>query len=147
MAANFAVGVNAVYKRAETAARILGETYDVEIIEAHHRHKVDAPSGTALKIGEVVSKALGRELGEVARHGREGDTGERSTKEIGFHAIRGGDIVGEHTVLFVGAGERVEITVRSQSRMTYAAGAVRAAKWLRGRPAGLYDMSDVLGLK
>jgi 4-hydroxy-tetrahydrodipicolinate reductase len=147
MAANFAVGVNAVYKLAETAARILGETYDVEIIEAHHRHKVDAPSGTALKIGEVVSKALGRELGEVARHGREGDTGERSTKEIGFHAIRGGDIVGEHTVLFVGAGERVEITVRSQSRMTYAAGAVRAAKWLRGRPAGLYDMSDVLGLK
>jgi 4-hydroxy-tetrahydrodipicolinate reductase len=147
MAANFAVGVNALYKLAETAARILGDGYDVEIIEAHHRHKVDAPSGTALKIGEVVSKALSRDLGDVARHGRKGDTGERSTKEIGFHAIRGGDIVGEHTVLFAGAGERVEITVRSQSRMTYAAGAVRAAKWLSGKPAGLYDMFDVLGLK
>ena len=147
MAANFAVGVNAVYKLAETAARILGDSYDVEIIEAHHRHKVDAPSGTALKIGEVLAKALHRELGQVAKHGREGDTGERPTKQIGFHAIRGGDIVGEHTVLFAGAGERVEITVRSQSRMTYAAGAVRAAKWLRGKPAGLYDMFDVLGLK
>jgi 4-hydroxy-tetrahydrodipicolinate reductase len=147
MAANFAVGVNAVYKLAETAARILGDDYDVEIIEAHHRHKVDAPSGTALKIGEVLAKALNRSLGQVARHGREGDTGERSSKEIGFHAIRGGDIVGEHTVLFAGAGERVEITVRSQSRMTYAAGAVRAAKWLRGKPPGLYDMFDVLGLK
>jgi 4-hydroxy-tetrahydrodipicolinate reductase len=147
MAANFAVGVNAVYKLAESAARILGDSYDVEIIEAHHRHKVDAPSGTALKIGEVLAKALHRELGGVARHGREGDTGERPAKEIGFHAIRGGDIVGEHTVLFAGAGERVEITVRSQSRMTYAAGAVRAAKWLPGKPAGLYDMFDVLGLK
>jgi 4-hydroxy-tetrahydrodipicolinate reductase len=147
MAANFAVGVNAVYKLAETAARILGDSYDVEVIEAHHRHKVDAPSGTALKIGEVLAKALNRELPRVAKHGREGDTGERPAKEIGFHAIRGGDIVGEHTVLFAGAGERVEITVRSQSRMTYAAGAVRAAKWLRNKPAGLYDMFDVLGLK
>jgi 4-hydroxy-tetrahydrodipicolinate reductase len=147
MAANFAVGVNAVYKLAETAARILGDGYDVEIIESHHRHKVDAPSGTALKIGEVLAKALGRELPQVAKHGREGDTGERPAKQIGFHAIRGGDIVGEHTVLFAGAGERVEIIVRSQSRMTYAAGALRAAKWLRGKPAGLYDMSDVLGLK
>jgi 4-hydroxy-tetrahydrodipicolinate reductase len=147
MAANFAVGVNAVYKLADTAARILGDDYDVEIIEAHHRHKVDAPSGTALKIGEVLAKALNRNLGQVSRHGREGETGERPAKQIGFHAIRGGDIVGEHTVLFAGAGERVEITVRSQSRMTYAAGAVRAAKWLRGKPAGLYDMFDVLGLK
>ncbi|HUQ73531.1 MAG TPA: 4-hydroxy-tetrahydrodipicolinate reductase [Burkholderiales bacterium] len=147
MAANFAVGVNAVYKLADTAARILGDDYDIEIIEAHHRHKVDAPSGTALKIGEVVAKALKRNLSEVASHGREGDTGERPQKQIGFHAIRGGDIVGEHTVVFAGAGERVEITVRSQSRMTYAAGAVRAAKWLRGKPAGLYDMFDVLGLK
>jgi 4-hydroxy-tetrahydrodipicolinate reductase len=147
MAANFAVGVNAVYKLAETAARILGDSYDVEIVEAHHRHKVDAPSGTALKIGDVIAKALNRDLGKVARHGREGDTGERPAREIGFHAIRGGDIVGEHTVLFAGAGERVEITVRSQSRMTYAAGAVRAAKWLRGKPAGLYDMFDVLGLR
>ena len=147
MAANFAVGVNAVYKLAETAARILGEGYDVEIIEAHHRHKVDAPSGTALKIGDVVARALHRDLGHVARHGREGDTGERPSTQIGFHAIRGGDIVGEHTVLFAGAGERVEITVRSQSRMTYATGAVRAAKWLHGKPPGLYDMFDVLGLK
>jgi len=147
MAANFAVGVNAAYKLAETAAKILGDGYDVEILEAHHRHKVDAPSGTALKLGEVVAQALGRSLGDVARHGREGETGERPSKQIGFHAIRGGDIVGEHTVLFAGLGERVEITVRSQSRMTYALGALRAAKWLRGKPAGLYDMFDVLGLR
>ena len=147
MAANFAVGVNAAYKLAETAAKILGEGYDVEIIEAHHRHKVDAPSGTALKLGEVVAGALGRKLPDVARHGRQGDTGERPPKQIGFHAIRGGDIVGEHTVVFAGLGERVEIVVRSQSRMTYAAGALRAAKWLRGKPAGLYDMFDVLGLR
>ena len=146
MAANFAVGVNAAYKLAETAAGILGEHYDVEIIEAHHRHKVDAPSGTALKLGEIVAKALNRKLSGVARHGRQGQTGARPEKEIGFHAIRGGDIVGEHTVLFAGPGERVEITVRSQSRMTYAAGALRAAKFLQGRSAGLYDMADVLGL-
>jgi len=147
MAANFAVGVNAAYKLAESAAQILGEDYDVEIIEAHHKHKVDAPSGTALKLGEVVAQALGRKLTEVARHGREGQTGERPGKQIGFHAIRGGDIVGEHTVVFAGLGERVEIVVRSQSRMTYAVGALRAAKWLRGKPAGLYDMFDVLGLR
>ena len=147
MAANFAVGVNALYKLAENAARILGEGYDVEIIEAHHRHKVDAPSGTALSLGEIVARALNRRLGDVARHGREGDTGERPAKQIGFHAIRGGDIVGEHTVLFAGLGERVELTVRSQSRMTYAAGALRAAKWLRGKRPGLYDMFDVLGLR
>jgi 4-hydroxy-tetrahydrodipicolinate reductase len=147
MAANFAVGVNAAYKLAQTAAKILGDGYDVEILEAHHRHKADAPSGTALKLGEVVAQALGRKLGDVARHGREGETGERPVKQIGFHAIRGGDIVGEHTVLFAGPGERVEITVRSQSRMTYAVGALRAAKWLRGKPAGLYDMFDVLGLR
>ena len=143
---NFAVGVNVVFKLAETAARILGDGYDVEIIEAHHRHKADAPSGTALKLGEVVAKALNRKLTEVARHGRQGDTGERPARQIGFHAIRGGDIVGEHTVIFAGQGERVEVTVRSQSRMTYAAGALRAAKFLEGRPAGLYDMADVLGL-
>jgi 4-hydroxy-tetrahydrodipicolinate reductase len=147
MAANFAVGVNAACKLVETAAAILGEGYDVEIIEAHHRHKVDAPSGTALKLGEVVAKALNRKLSEVARHGREGDTGERPPSQIGFHAVRGGDIVGEHTVIFAGLGERVEVTVRSQSRMTYALGALRAAKWLQGRAPGLYDMSDVLGLK
>jgi 4-hydroxy-tetrahydrodipicolinate reductase len=144
---NFAVGVNVVFRLAQTAAAALGDAYDVEIVEAHHRHKVDAPSGTALKLGELVANALGRELGKVAAHGRSGDTGERPAGTIGFHAIRGGDIVGEHTVIFAGAGERVEVAVRSQSRMTYAAGAVRAAKWLRGRGPGLYDMFDVLGLK
>jgi len=146
MAANFAVGVNAAYKLAETAARILGDGYDVEIIEAHHRHKVDAPSGTALRLGEVVAKALNRKLSDVARHGRSGETGERPEKQIGFHAIRGGDLVGEHTVMFAGQGERLEVTVRSQSRMTYAAGALRAAKFLQDRAPGLYDMADVLGL-
>jgi len=146
MAANFAVGVNAAYKLAETAARILGDGYDVEIIEAHHRHKIDAPSGTALRLGEVVAKALNRKLSEVARHGRSGETGERPEKQIGFHAIRGGDVVGEHTVMFAGQGERLEVTVRSQSRMTYAAGALRAAKFLQNRAPGLYDMADVLGL-
>jgi 4-hydroxy-tetrahydrodipicolinate reductase len=147
MAANFAVGVNALYKLAETAARILGEGYDVEIIEAHHRQKVDAPSGTALKLGDVVAKALNKNLSDVARHGRHGEPGARPAAEIGFHAVRGGDIVGEHTVIFSGTGERVEVTVRSQSRMTYALGALRAAKWLKGRAPGLYDMGDVLGLR
>jgi 4-hydroxy-tetrahydrodipicolinate reductase len=146
MAANFAVGVNAAYKLAETAARILGQGYDVEIIEAHHRHKVDAPSGTALKLGEVVATALNRDLSAVATHGRKGETGERDPNAIGFHAVRGGDIVGEHTVMFVGLGERLEITVRSQSRATYAAGALRAAKFLKNKGPGLYDMADVLGL-
>jgi 4-hydroxy-tetrahydrodipicolinate reductase len=144
MAANFAVGVNATYKLAETAARILGDAYDVEIVEAHHRNKVDAPSGTALQLGQVVAKALNRPLQPV--HGRKGDVRERTAKEIGFHSIRGGDMVGEHTVIFAGTGERVEVTVRSQSRATYAAGALRAAKWLQGRPARLYGMADVLSL-
>lgn len=144
---NFAIGVNVVFRLAQTAAKALGDAYDVEIVEAHHRHKVDAPSGTALLLGELVAKALGRDLAQVATHGREGDTGERPAKAIGFHSIRGGDIVGEHTVIFAGAGERVEVSVRSQSRMTYAAGALRAAKWLQGRGPGLYDMFDVLGLK
>lgn len=144
---NFAVAVNVLFKLAETAAGALGEAYDVEILEAHHRHKVDAPSGTALKLGEVVARALQRDLKKVAVHGREGETGERPPKAIGFHALRGGDIVGEHTVLFAGTGERLELTVRSQSRATYAHGAVRAAKWLEGRPPGLYDMFDVLGLR
>jgi 4-hydroxy-tetrahydrodipicolinate reductase len=147
MSPNFAVGVNVLFKVVETAAHALGEGYDVEIVEAHHRHKVDAPSGTALKLGEVIASALKTDLSAAAAHGRHGDTGERPAKQIGFHALRGGDVVGEHTVLFLGAGERLELAVRSQSRMTYAAGAVRAAKWLRGRPAGLYDMFDVLGLK
>jgi 4-hydroxy-tetrahydrodipicolinate reductase len=144
---NFAVGVNAVFKLAETAARILGDDFDVEIVEAHHRHKIDAPSGTALRLGEIVAGALGRRLDQVAVHGRHGDTGVRPAQAIGFHAIRGGDIVGEHTVIFAGQGERVEVAVRSQSRATYAIGALRAAKWLRGRAPGLYDMADVLGLK
>jgi len=146
MSPNFAVGVNAVFKLADVAARILGEGYDVEIVEAHHRHKVDAPSGTALKLGEIIAASLKRDLRKTAKHGREGDTGVRPAKQIGFHAIRGGDIVGEHTVIFAGTGERVEVTVRSQSRMTYALGALRAAKFLRGKRAGLYDMNDVLGL-
>jgi 4-hydroxy-tetrahydrodipicolinate reductase len=144
---NFAVGVNVVFQLAESAARALGEDFDVEIVEAHHRQKVDAPSGTALEIGRLVALALGEKLDRVAAYGRRGDTGARPRKEIGFHAIRGGDIVGEHSVIFAGQGERVEVTVRSQSRMTYALGALRAAKWLRGRPPGLYGMRDVLGLR
>jgi 4-hydroxy-tetrahydrodipicolinate reductase len=147
MSPNFAVGVNAIFKLAEVAAGILGDDFDVEIIEAHHRQKVDAPSGTALKLGEIVAKTLKRDLGKVAVHGREGDTGARPARQIAFHAIRGGDIVGEHTVIFAGAGERVEVTIRSQSRMTYALGALRAARFLRGKRPGLYDMNDVLGLK
>lgn len=146
MAANFAVGVNTVYKLAENAARILGDAYDVEIVEAHHRHKVDAPSGTALELGRIVAKTLGRELANAASYGRKGDIGERKAKEIGFHAIRGGDIVGEHTVIFAGTGERIEVTVRSQSRATYANGALRAARFLKGKNPGLYSMADVLGL-
>ena len=146
-APNMAVGVNATFRLAEVAAKILGDAYDVEIIEAHHRHKVDAPSGTALKLGEVVAAALGRDLKSCAVYGREGDTGERDPRSIGFHAIRGGDIVGEHTVIFAGNGERVEVTVRSQSRMTYAVGALRAARFLGAKVSGLYDMQDVLGLK
>lgn len=147
MAPNMAIGVNATFKLAELAARILGDGYDVEIIEAHHRFKVDAPSGTALRLGEAVAGALGRDLRKVAKHGREGITGERDTPTIGFHAIRGGDIVGDHTVMFAGMGERVEITVRSATRMTYALGALRAVKFLQGRGPGLYDMFDVLGLR
>jgi len=147
MAANFAVGVNALYRLAETAARILGDGYDVEIIEAHHRQKLDAPSGTALELGRVVARVLNRDLGKAAIYGRHGEPGARPAGQIGFHAVRGGDIVGEHTVLFAGLGERLELTVRSQSRSTYAAGALRAARWLTGRKAGLYDMNDVLGLR
>jgi 4-hydroxy-tetrahydrodipicolinate reductase len=147
LAPNFAVGVNVTFKLAEVAARILGDGYDVEIVEAHHRHKVDAPSGTALRLGEAVAGALGRDLRACAVYGREGITGERDPKAIAFHAIRGGDIVGEHTVIFAGEGERVEVAVKSGSRMTYAAGALRAARWLAGRGPGLYDMFDVLGLK
>jgi len=146
-APNMAVGVNVGFKLAEIAAKTLGDAYDVEIIEAHHRHKVDAPSGTALRFGEMVAATLGRDLSKTAVHGREGVTGERETGTIGFHAIRGGDIVGEHTVMFAGPGERVEITVRSGSRMTYAVGALRAAAFLSDKKHGLFDMFDVLGLK
>ncbi|HEC19888.1 MAG TPA: 4-hydroxy-tetrahydrodipicolinate reductase [Gammaproteobacteria bacterium] len=145
-APNMSVGVNLCLKLLETAARVLGDTVDIEIIEAHHRHKVDAPSGTALRMGEVVAETLGRDLKECAVYGREGVTGERDRKTIGFETIRAGDIVGDHTVLFAGEGERVEITHKASSRMTFAAGAVRAAQWLSGRQPGLYDMQDVLGL-
>ena len=145
-APNMRVGVNLCLKLLDLAARVLGDEVDIEVIEAHHRHKVDAPSGTALRMGEVVAEALGRDLAECAVYGREGHTGERDPKTIGFETIRAGDIVGEHTVMFAGLGERVEITHKASSRMTFAKGAVRASAWLKGRPAGLYDMQDVLGL-
>ncbi len=146
-APNMSVGVNLCLKLLETAARVLGETVDVEIVEAHHRHKVDAPSGTALAMGEAVARTLGRDLQECAVYGRHGHTGERDRRTIGFSTIRAGDIVGEHTVMFAGAGERVEITHKASSRMTFATGAVRAALWLMDRPPGVYDMQDVLGLR
>jgi 4-hydroxy-tetrahydrodipicolinate reductase len=146
-APNMSAGVNLAITLAERAARALGEGYDVEIIEAHHRHKVDAPSGTALAFGAAVARALGRDLARDAVHGRSGEVGERKAGSIGFHAVRGGDIVGEHTVMFAGEGERLEITVRSASRATYATGALRAARFLKGRTSGLYDMRDVLGLR
>jgi len=146
-APNMAVGVNAVFKLLDVAARILAEGYDIEVIETHHRHKVDAPSGTALRMGEVVARAAGIDLDVNAIFGREGVTGERPAKQIGFSTIRGGDVVGDHTVLFAGLGERIEITHKSSSRMPYALGALRAARFLAGRKAGAYDMQDVLGLK
>jgi len=147
MAPNFAVGVNVLFKLVDVATHALGEEFDIEIIEAHHRHKVDAPSGTALRIGEIAAHALGRNVAQSAVHGRVGETGERPRGAIGFHAVRGGDIVGEHTVMFAGPGERIELVVRSASRMTYAMGALRAARFLRGKSPGLYDMQDVLGLR
>lgn len=146
-APNMSVGVNLCLKLLDMAARVLGDEVDVEIVEAHHRHKVDAPSGTALRMGEVVASALGRDLEACAVYGREGVTGERDRRTIGFETIRAGDIVGEHTVMFAGPGERVEVTHKASSRMTFAQGAVRAARWLQARPAGLYDMQDVLGLR
>lgn len=146
-APNMSVGVNLCLKLLDMAARVLGDAVDIEVIEAHHRHKVDAPSGTALRMGEVVADALGRKLSDCAVYGREGHTGERARKTIGFETIRAGDIVGDHTVLFAGDGERVEITHKASSRMTFANGAVRAAGWLAGRESGLFDMQDVLGLK
>ena len=141
---NMSVGVNVMYKLIGMAAEILGNDYDVEIIEAHHRHKVDAPSGTALKMGEVAAKALDRDLDKCALYGRQGITGERARKTIGFSAIRGGDIVGDHTIMFADVGERLEITHKSSSRATYAEGAIRAARFLSEKQAGLFDMQEVL---
>lgn len=146
-APNMSVGVNLCFKLLDIAARVLGDEVDVEVVEAHHRHKVDAPSGTALRMGEVVADALGRDLMECAVFGREGHTGERERKTIGFETIRAGDIVGEHTVMFADIGERVEITHKASSRMTFANGAVRAANWIMQYDKGLFDMQDVLGLR
>ena len=146
-APNMSVGVNLCFRLLEMAARVMGEDADIEIIEAHHRHKVDAPSGTALRMGEVVAATLGRDLKEVAVYGREGHTGARDARTIGFETIRAGDVVGEHTVWFATEGERVEISHKASSRMTFARGAVRAAAWLTGQGKGLFDMQDVLGLR
>lgn len=147
MAPNMSVGVNVTLKLLEMAAKALSTGYDIEIIEAHHRHKVDAPSGTALKMGEVIAGALGRDLKDCAVYAREGVTGERDPSSIGFATIRGGDIVGDHTVLFAGTGERIEITHKSSSRVTYAQGSLRAARFLANQKTGLFDMFDVLNLK
>jgi len=147
LAPNMGVGVNLVFKLLDTAARVLSQGYDIEVIEAHHRHKIDAPSGTALRMGEVVAEALGRDLSACAVYGREGVTGERDPSTIGFATVRGGDIVGDHTVLFAGTGERVEISHKASSRMSFALGSLRAARFLAGRRSGLYDMQDVLGLR
>ena len=146
LAPNMSVGVNVVLKLLDMAAHALAEGYDIEIVEAHHRHKVDAPSGTALKMGEVLAAAQGRELKDVAVYARQGITGERQPGSIGFATVRGGDIVGDHSVMFCGTGERIEITHRSASRATYAQGALRAARFLADRPHGLFGMDDVLGL-
>jgi 4-hydroxy-tetrahydrodipicolinate reductase len=147
MAPNMSVGVNVVLRLLDTAARALSQGYDIEIVEAHHRHKVDAPSGTALKMGEVVADALGRDLKDCAVYGREGVTGERDPSTIGFATVRGGDVVGDHTVMFMGTGERIEITHKSSSRATYAQGSLRAVRFLASQTSGLYGMDDVLGLR
>lgn len=147
IAPNMSVGVNLSLKLLEMTAKVMGDYTDIEVIEAHHRHKIDAPSGTALRMGEVVAATLGRDLKDCAIYGREGDTGARDRKTIGFSTIRAGDIVGEHTVMFADDGERVEITHKATSRMTFANGAVRAALWLADKPNGWFDMQDVLGLK
>ncbi|WP_087016375.1 4-hydroxy-tetrahydrodipicolinate reductase [Thaumasiovibrio subtropicus] len=146
MAPNYSVGVNLVFKLLEQAAKVMGDYCDIEVIEAHHRHKVDAPSGTAIGMGEAIADAMGNKLSDVAVYAREGITGERSRDEIGFATIRAGDIVGEHTAMFADIGERVEITHKASDRMTFANGAVRAAAWLDDKPAGFYTMQDVLGL-
>lgn len=146
-APNMSVGVNVTFKLLEIAAKVLNDGYDIEIVEAHHRHKVDAPSGTALRMGEVIADTLRRDLSKVAVYGREGVTGERKPETIGFATIRGGDIVGDHTALFAGIGERVEISHKASSRMTFAMGALRAVRFLADKPNGLFDMQDVLGLR
>jgi 4-hydroxy-tetrahydrodipicolinate reductase len=146
-APNMSVGVNVVFKLLDMASRILAEGYDIEIVEAHHRHKIDAPSGTALRMGEVVAQALGRDLKQCAVYGREGVTGERDPSTIGFATVRGGDVVGDHTVMYCGTGERVEISHKAGSRMPYALGSLRAARFLAGKANGLFDMQDVLGLR
>jgi 4-hydroxy-tetrahydrodipicolinate reductase len=146
-APNMSVGVNLCLKLLDVAARVLSEGYDIEVVEAHHRHKVDAPSGTALRMGEVVANALGRDLKDCAVYGREGVTGERQPSTIGFATMRGGDIVGDHTVMFAGIGERVEITHKASSRATFAQGALRAARFLANQSTGLFDMQDVLGFR
>jgi 4-hydroxy-tetrahydrodipicolinate reductase len=145
LAPNMSVGVNLMFKLVELAARVLGDTVDVEIVEAHHRHKIDAPSGTALRMGEIVARARECRLDEVAVYSRQGVTGVRASQTIGFATVRAGDIVGEHTVLYAGNGERLEITHRAESRMNFAQGALRAARYLQGRASGLFDMQDVLG--
>jgi len=147
MAPNFSVGVNVMFRLLDVAARALNEGFDVEVMEAHHRHKVDAPSGTALRMGEIIAQALGRDLRTSAIYGREGVTGERKRETIGFATVRGGDVVGDHTAMFLGTGERLEVTHRSASRATYAQGALRSARFLMDKTSGLYDMQDVLGLR
>jgi 4-hydroxy-tetrahydrodipicolinate reductase len=147
MAPNMSVGVNLCFKLLDMAARVLGDDVDIEIVEAHHRHKIDAPSGTALRMGEVVANALQRDLKTCAVYGREGVTGERNRNTIGFATVRVGDIVVDHTVMFAGIGERVEITHKASSRLTFAKGALRAAHWLADKEHGLFDMQDVLGLR
>jgi 4-hydroxy-tetrahydrodipicolinate reductase len=147
LASNFSTGVNTLFWLTRKAAEILGPEFDLEIVETHHRHKADAPSGTARTLAEILAAARSQQLDQVARHGRVGIVGERTPAEIGIHSVRGGDVVGDHTVLFAGIGERVELTHKASTRETFANGALRAAQWLVGRPAGLYDMQDVLGLK
>jgi 4-hydroxy-tetrahydrodipicolinate reductase len=147
MSPNFSVGVNVAFRLLDVAAQALGRGYDVEIVEAHHRHKVDAPSGTALRMGDVVAQALGRELKRHAVYGREGVTGERKEETIGFATVRGGDLVGDHTVMFIGDGERLEISHRASSRANFARGALRAARFVATRKSGFFDMADVLGFK
>lgn len=146
MAPNFSVGVNTLFYLTQLAAQVLNDGFDQEVVEMHHRHKKDAPSGTARRLVEILAEARQSTYEELGRHGREGDTGERSRQEIGIHALRGGDVVGDHTVIFAGAGERIELTHKAASRDTFAQGALRAAAWLTGRPAGVYSMFDVLGL-